>query len=244
MVARDLYECGRITPVDKLVPSVQVQVFGDGSKIGESAAPQPWEPVWTDSLKASWSVTAQQLACPQFPDKTIKSPPSDPVTVKPEPNPLQAPGVDSGSLIVGNDTVTLYNLYTGAEALIADGGSPVSSGWFATGSANWFPISSPLTTGSVITAQQRLCGPASPPSDPGKPTGKLAAPEVLAPICEGQQYALVRDTKINANVMLRRNGGLGGYSGASPGMSPCSWAAAASSSPATRCRLSSRWGRP
>jgi hypothetical protein len=220
VVAKDLYECGRIAPVDKLVPSVQVLVFGDGSKIGESAAPQPWEPVWTDSLKASWSVTAQQLACPQFPAKTIKSPPSDPVTVKPEPNPLQAPGVDSGSLVVGNDTVTLYNLYTGAEALIADGGSPVSSGWFATGPANWFPISSPLTGSSVITAQQRLCGPASPPSDPVKPTGDLAAPEVLAPICEGQQYALVRGTKINANVMLLRNGGNGGYSGAAPGDVP------------------------
>ena len=167
-------------------------------------------------LQANQKVTAIQVACEDDPAKTITSPESDPVTVQPAPNPMPAPSVYAANLIAGNDTVDLTGLYVGARVRVYDNGTEVGGG-YATGSGNYVPIDPPLTSSSSITATQELCGNTSPESDPEKPGTELSAPTLLGPICKGQRHVLVRDTILNATVVVFRNGSIVGYGGAGPG---------------------------
>lgn len=215
-VGDDLYECGIVVPVGNLVPSVRVHVTEDGNLVGNMPVAKEWHPVITSPLHAGGSVEAQQFAC-EGTDHEIQGMMSDPVAAKAAPVPTPPPGVDAASLIVGNDTVTLTKLLVGAGARITDRGNVVSSGWFATGPANWFPIDTPLEAASEIQAVQELCGNVSDPSDPVKPEGELQRPIVVGPICEGTQFVIVRDTTINANVVVLRNGNPAAYGGAGPG---------------------------
>lgn len=215
-VGKDIFQCGRIVPVDKLVESVKVRVFENGAPIGEAEAAGTWQPVFVQPLQAGSSVTAQQIACEDEADKTIKGPMSDPVTVKPEPQPLRTPRVDASTTIIGNDAVALYDLYVGSEVQVRDNANPVGGG-FATATGNWCPISPPVHVGSSVTANQKLCGPPSPDSPPVKPTTELKAPQMLAPICAGSQFAVIRGTVVNANVILFRSGQMVGNAGAVAG---------------------------
>jgi hypothetical protein len=215
-VGDDLYECGIIVPVGNLVPGVRVHVSENGGEIGNEPVAQAWHPVFTQPLHAAGKVTAQQFAC-EGTDHEVSGVVSDPVTVKAAPNPVPAPQVDAASLIPGNDTVTLTGLLVGAGAEIFDGGGSVSKGRVATGGANWFPIDPPLTGSSSITATQELCGNVSPPSDPVTPKGELPAPVVVGPICDGARFVVIRNTIVNATVVLMRNGSIVGYGGAVPG---------------------------
>jgi hypothetical protein len=215
-VGKDLYECGHIVPVDKLVPSVKVHVFEAGGPIGDAEVAGTWQPVFTTALHKQKDVTAQQIACEMDEAKTIKSPLSDPVTVKPEPQPLKSPTVDPSSVIAGNDAVAIYDLYVGAEVQVKESSAPIGGG-FATAGANWCPIFPPVKSNPNITANQKLCGPPSPDSPPVTTTAPLNAPTVVGPICAGSQFVVVRDTTVNATILLFRNGGLVGTGGAGPG---------------------------
>lgn len=216
VVGNDIYECGVIVPVDKLSPSVTVKAFEDVTEVGSAVTPDPWVPVWTQPLHVAKHVTAQQFACEGISTKEIKGPVSEPVSVKPASHPMPKPGVDPQSLVVGNDTVTLTGLYVGAQVVVSDNGVKVGSGW-ATGGANWCPLTSVLTSTSNITATQELCGDTSPPSDPVEPLKELKAPKVLSPICDKSQFVILRDTIVNANVVVFRNNQPVGYSGAISG---------------------------
>jgi len=215
-VNQDLYACGVIVPVGNLVPSVRVHVLEDGVEVGSQPSATEWTPVWTAPLTAGRSVTALQIACETDSLHKISSPPSDPVTVQPAPNPVPAPGIDAPSLVVGNDAVVLTNLYVGSHVVVFDNGITVGGGWTTAG-ANWVPISQPLTASSSITATQELCGVTSPPSDPVPPSGKLEPPVVLEPICQGARFVVIRNTFFNATVVVMRNGAIVGYGGSAGG---------------------------
>ncbi|MFN2137984.1 MAG: transglutaminase domain-containing protein [Candidatus Promineifilaceae bacterium] len=214
VVNPDIYECGRVVPVSNLSPSVRVHVSENGAVIGSKPTDGTWEDVVTQPLNAGGSVTAQQVACEGDAAQEVKSPVSEPVIVQGAPNPMPAPKVDAKSLYVGNDTVTCLDLLIGSAITILDSGNVVSNGWLANGPANVFPIDNEITANSVISATQELCGNVSPESDPADPEGELRAPIVLEPICEGSQFAVIRDTVINANVVLFVNGAVAGYGGA------------------------------
>jgi hypothetical protein len=215
IVGKDIFECGRIVPVGELMQSVIVHVFEEGNEIGTTPTPDTWCPVFTTPLDANKMVTAIQTAGECVPGDELKSPESDPVSVKPAPNPVPSPAVDPQSLVVGNDAVVLTNLCCGAEVTVLDNGTAVGGG-YATGSANWCPISSPLLANSKISAVQDLCV-ASLPSDEVEPKGQLRAPVVVGPICEGARFVIIRETTVNANVVLFRGGQIIGYGGAMPG---------------------------
>lgn len=215
-VGKDLYECGHIVPVDKLVPSVKVHVFEAGVPIGDAPAAGTWEPVFTAALQRQKDVTAQQIACEMDEAKKITSPPSDPVTVKAEPQPLTSPTVDPSSVIAENDAVAIYGLFVGAEVQVKESNAPIGGG-FATAGANWCPISPPVKSNPNITANQKLCGPPSPDSPPVTTTAPLKPPTVVGPICAGSQFVIVRDTTVNATVLLFRNGSFVTAAGAQPG---------------------------
>jgi hypothetical protein len=217
VVGADLFDCGAIAPVGHLVPSVMVHVFEDGTEVGSGPTAGDWLPVWTSPLHAGKQVTAVQVACDDDPSHTLKSPSSDPVTVQPIPLPLPKPGIDGGSLYAGNDAVTLTGLFVGAKITVYDKGTIVASDQYATGGANLCPINAPLSSGSVITATQELCGNVSVPSDPARPTAELPALEVLDPICAGSQFVVIRHSVVNANVVVLRNGSVVGYGGGVPG---------------------------
>lgn len=215
-VGKQLFECGIVVPVGNLVPSVRVHVTENAHEIGNEPTAQTWHPVLTGRLHANGQVSARQVAC-EGTSHEIMGPPADDVTVQAAPAPIPTPHPDVNSLIPGNDTVTLTSLLVGAGVQIFDGGAAVSTGWYATGDANYFPISPPLSASSSITAIQELCGKGSAPSDPVHPQGQLGALIVVGPICAGARFVVVRATTINANVVVMRNGGIVGYGGAAPG---------------------------
>jgi hypothetical protein len=215
VVAPDIYECGVVVPVDQLVPSVRVHVQESGVEIGSAPVAQSWTPVVTTKLNAGKPVIAEQIACEKEPAHAIKSPPSDPPTiVKPAPNPVPTPVVDKKSFIVGNDTATLGNLYVGAAVSISDNGIVVSSGQFATAPSNLVPLDRKIVSTSKLTSTQELCGRTSLPSEPVEPTSELQALKVVEPICPDSQFVVIRNSVVNANVVLFRNGGIVGYGGA------------------------------
>jgi hypothetical protein len=213
-VGKDIYDCGVIVPVGDLVESVRVHVMADQQKIGQAEAPGTWKAVWTRPLKEGEKVTAIQIACEEDPQRTIKSPESNPVQVKPAPRPVPAPSV--GNVVIGNDKVDLYGLLVGAKVKVYDRATVVGGG-AATGSANWCPIDPPISSASVITATQKLCNITSNPSSPGEITKILKAPTVVGPICDGAHHVVIRNTVINSTVFVTRNGAIVGYGGAVSG---------------------------
>lgn len=213
-----LYECGRVVPVGDMLESVRVKVFDEAvTVIGNEAVAGKWQPIWTAPLVKDRGVTAQLFACEHDPMMTVIGPPSTPaVKVQPMPSPMPSPIVLKNEQIVGNDAATVRGLLVGARVVVLDRGAVVGEG-YATAADNWVPLAKPIDSASMIQAFQELCGVASPPSPAVPPEGKLEAPIVLDPICAGQPYAVIRNTTVNATVIVFRNGGVAGYTGAGPG---------------------------
>jgi len=217
VVGKDVWACGIVVPVGGLTPSTTVKVFEDGQPIGQGNTTGNWLPVQTQPLTGGRGVTAQQVACEADPARRIVGPMSTPpVPVGTAPNPPPAPGVDKPSVIPGKDTVVLTGLFTGAEAVVRDRGNTVSSGTYATGSDNWVPITPAASATSQIDAAQNLCARSafSPTVDP---TTNIRTPELVGPICDGQQFVVVRNTMQGANVVVFANGAIVGYGGGNGG---------------------------
>ncbi len=209
-------ECGRVVPVHNLVPGVKVEVtdLTASSAIGSGATPNlwgsDWDPVGTSPLVKGHQISATQSAC-----TGVKSNPAPAVTVPPEPAPVKAPVLDTP--IVGNDAITAHDLYTGAILQAYQPGVIGSGG--ATGDTNWMGVSPPIKSSPDVTADQTLCHH-SPKSPPVTPTTHIPAPVLVGPICPGQAAAFVRDSTINATLVLLVNGVVAGYGGAAPGDVP------------------------
>lgn len=212
-----IYACGQVVPVHGLVPGVNVEVedVTSGTPIGNGGTPNDWgsdwDPVVTAALVAGHQVRAVQSAC-----TGIKSPPSAPETVAPEPSPLLAPVLETP--IVGNDAITAHGLYTGALLQAFDHTTSIGSG-LATGDANWMHVAPPISATASISAEQTLCHH-SPQSPPQTPTNRIPPPQLLGPICPRQSAAFVRDSTIDATLVLLKNGVIVGYGGAAPGDVP------------------------
>ncbi|MEV6339768.1 transglutaminase-like domain-containing protein [Nocardia vinacea] len=215
LVVAPLYECGVVVPVGNLVPSTRVHVTENDAEVGATAVAQNYHPVVTIPLHANSTVKAAAVACGGT-DHEVRGPESDGVSPLPAPSPIPAPTVDAASLIPGSDVVTLTGLLVGAGVEIFDNGVLVSSGWYATTGANWFPLEKRLSN-TPITARQQLCGNFSAPSAPEIPSATLAAPEVIGPICAGARHVVVRRSTINATVVILRNGNPMTHGGAAPG---------------------------
>jgi hypothetical protein len=212
-----IYQCGRVVPVSDLLPGVTVSVndlSAGNAAIGTGFTPNDWgsafDPVVTSQLLTGHKIAATQTAC-----GTSVSPVSAAVAVLPEPLPLKPPSLDQP--VVGNDALTLHDLYTGALIQALDHTTAIGSG-LATGSSNWMKVA-PIAATGVITATQTLCHH-SPPSKPLQPTNKLPAPVLLAPICPKAPYATARNTTIDATLVLLKNGAVAGNGGAAPGDVP------------------------
>ena len=216
-IVEPLYECGRVVPVANLVPSTRLHVLENGAEIGQAAVAQTFHAVLTPPLKVGSQISAVQVAC-EGTNHEIKGPQSDFASPPPlpAPSPPPAPTVDAASLIPGNDVVTLTGLLVGAGVQIFDQGNLVSSGWLATAGANRFPLDKRLSN-TPIKATQELCGNVSPASDPVVPAGRLEALQVLGPICVGARFVVIRDSTINATVVVLRNGQPMTHGGAAPG---------------------------
>jgi hypothetical protein len=211
LVGPDLFSCGQVVPVDRLNPGTHVSVFRNGgsSPIGEDEATQAWVPVVTQSLNAGDQITAVQTACPEIPTKRITSPTSVPVSVRVSPNPPPAPNIEPYP--VGADVVVLNGLFVGADVQVFDNGVPAGAG-LATAARNRAPLQPAATSGSRVSASQKLCS-ISPPSIPQPPSFTLKAPTIVPPVCEGTHYVTVRDTYPNSIVVLFRNGVIAGMAG-------------------------------
>jgi hypothetical protein len=217
-VATDIWGCGAVVPVGKLTPSTTVKVFEDGSFVGQGSSTGDWLPVMTQALVAGRGVTAQQVACEEDATRRIEGPLSTPaVPVKAAPNPPPPPSVYPPTVVPGKDTVDLFDLFVGAEAIVRDRGTVVSApGLFATATANWWPIFPAPVATSKIDAAQKLCS-TSAFSTPVDPTTELWTPELAEPICKGQQFVVVRRTMLGAGLVVSANGSPVGYSGGTGG---------------------------
>lgn len=211
-----IYACGRIVPVHGLTPGVDVEVrdIATNSVIGNDATPNDWgstwDPVFTSALVSAHQITANQSAC-----TGVKSPNAPARPVLSAPNPPNPPILDSP--IIGNDAITAHGLYTGSLLRAFQSGT-IGSG-FSTAETNWMHVSPKIAAAPGVTAEQDLCQH-SPRSVPQKPTDKLPPLILLAPICPGAPAVLVRDSTINATLVLLKNNAIVGYGGAAPGDVP------------------------
>jgi hypothetical protein len=218
-----IYACGRIVPVHGLVSGVKVQVkdITTNKVIGSGSTPNlwgsDWDPVFTQSLISGDEIVARQFACTNV--SSVFSSPG--VPVQPEPNPFNPPTLDPP--IIDNSTVTEHGLFPGAffQAIDNDGATHTAVGSaYATTPDNWINISPhvrPLP--HEISAEQTLCQ-SSGPSTPVPPTTTIPPVELLKPICPGASAAYVRNSTINATLVLLKNGVIVGYGGAAPGDVP------------------------
>jgi hypothetical protein len=213
-VGNDIYACGQIVGVHGLLPGVTVSVAdvtAGGAIIGGGFTPNDWGndwvPAYASSLVGGDQITATQASC-----SAPASPASGPKTVLADPSPMLPPQLDPP--IVGNDALTMHGLYTGASVQAFDATSPIGSG-LATGSDNWMPVSTIASTAS-ISAQQALCTTSSS-STPQTPVSAIAPPVLLGPICPDQSIVKVRNTTIDATLVLLNNGVVVGNGGAAPG---------------------------
>jgi hypothetical protein len=215
-----IYACGRVVPVHGLVSGVAVEVQDETAvtTIGNGFTPNDWgsdwDPVGTSALTFNHEIKAKQSAC-----TGIQSGFSPSVPEQPEPSPLTAPTLDPP--IVNNDAITAHGLFTGAlvEAFDTLSAPPLGSG-YATAESNWMHIAPPVKPlPHEIWAQQTLCH-RSPKSKPTPPTETIPEPLLLGPICPRQSAAFVRNSTINATLVLLKNGMVVGYGGAAPGDVP------------------------
>jgi hypothetical protein len=209
-----IYACGRVVPVTGLTSGVTVQVNDAtaGTNIGNGFTPNNWgdnwAPVGTSSLKSGDKISATQQAC-----TGVASQPSPQQPVNPDPTHINPPTVETP--IVGNDAITLQKLFTGAEVSASDHNTGIGAG-LATGASNWMSVHPNIPANASITAEQQLCS-SSGPSAPVVAVSQLPPPLLVGPICPGQQAVVVRNTTINATLVLLQNGTVVGYGGAEPG---------------------------
>ncbi|HEY6292890.1 MAG TPA: hypothetical protein VI455_15175, partial [Terriglobia bacterium] len=209
-----IYACGHVVPVHNLVPGVTVEVRDDtaGATAGTGATPNlwggDWDPVGTSALVLGHKMSAKVSACTGTPSVT-----STAVTVLGDP-PAVAPTLDTP--IIGNDAITAHGLYIGS-LLQAFQPGPIGSG-YSTAETNWMEVAT-IKSAPAVTAEQDLCskGPKTPPYTP---TNNIPAPTLVGPICPGQAAAIVRNSTINATLVLLKNGSVVGYGGAAPGDVP------------------------
>jgi len=214
MVGTALYECGRVVPVSGLVPSTRVHVYENAGEVGVAPAATSSVPVVTAPLHKDGLVTARQFGCEGTEHQVDGLPSDPPVRVQPVPTPVPAPGIDEPTLIPGNDAVLATHLLVGAEIQVTRGGVVIGGG-LACADANWVPLNTKLT-GEKIFVTQKLCDHLSDPAE-ATPQGALSAPFVVGPICAEARHVVVRETIVNATVVVLRNGSTVGYAGAGPG---------------------------
>jgi hypothetical protein len=211
-----IFACGRIVPVHNLVPGVNVEVrdLTAATNIGNGATPNlwgsNWDPVVTSALVKGHKITAKQAAC-----TGVSSADAPPAVVLPEPSPFTPPSLDAP--IIGNDAITAHGLFTGSSLEAFQTGA-IGSG-LSTAESNWMHVSPPIKPSPDVTAEQTLCHH-SPKSPPATPTNNIPAPTLVGPICPRQAAAFVRDTTINATLVLLQNNVVVGYGGAAPGDVP------------------------
>jgi hypothetical protein len=211
-----IYACGWIVPVRNLTSGVTVEVrdVTVNAVVGNGATPNlwgsSWDPVGTQALVAGHQITANQSACTGVASLMAAAMP-----VQPEPSPLIAPTLDPP--IIGNDAITAHGLYNGS-LLQAFQSASIGSG-FSTAETNFMHVAPPIAASPGVTAEQRLCHH-SPQSPPQTPTNHIPRPTLLAPICRNEAAAIVRNTTINATLVLLKNNAVVGYGGAAPGDVP------------------------
>jgi hypothetical protein len=181
-----LFECGRATAVNGLVPGSTVTVTADGGQVARFGAPGPW--VLTGiapPFELGQQVVAVGSLCGE------ETPPSAPVTVQDRPATLPAPAIDAP--IAGAELVVVRNLVNGATFEISRNGI-VEGSWASPGDACQV-IVSPLAEGDLLTVWQRLC-PGDPTSPEGgatvQPCSALGAPDV-APVEAGDDFVRLLD---------------------------------------------------
>jgi hypothetical protein len=210
-----IYACGRVAPVHNLVPGVTVEVrdLTAPAVIGTGATPNlwggDWDPVVTSALVKAHMITAKQSSC-----TGVNSADAAPVAVLVDPAPIKFPTFDTP--IIGNDAITAHGLYIGS-LLKAFQPGPIGSG-LSTAESNWMGIAT-IKSAPGVTMEQDLCTP-SPMSPPVNPTNSIPAPILVGPICPGSPAAIVRNTTINAILVLLKNNVVVGYGGAAPGDVP------------------------
>jgi hypothetical protein len=218
-ISPDIYACGRVVPVNNLVSGVTVKVTDTTANVtlGSSFTPNDWgsdwSPVFTSALKANHQTIAVESACVGKP-----SAPSPSVNVKTDPSPMTPPTLTPP--VVGDDTISLSNLDTGAlldaKNTAVSPAKDLGSG-YATGSNNWMQLPAPLTASETVAVTETLCAGSTTESQGEKPVSTLDAPVLLGPICPGQAAVQVSNTTLNATLVLFKNGAIVGYGGAAPG---------------------------
>ena len=218
VVVPDIYECGRVVPVANLVASTHVEVSdftpSPPSLLGTGETTGEWDAIVTSPLVAGHQITAQQIACPNIPTKTVRSPVSaPPLSVKSAPNPPPTLSIDS--YIPGTEQLVVRNLLVGAQIQLNYGNTSIPDG-LANAAANAVDVPPAPRPPTLITATQTLCS-SSLPSAPAVAMNKPTTPILGSPICPGSHYVMVDRTTPGLHVVLLRNGSSIGHVGGTLG---------------------------
>lgn len=193
LIAGPLFECQRSVSVSNVFEGATVTVsrtmgtslvscFDYGNEHFDGISP----------LKVGETLVATQ----SFPKCQLKSPPSAPVIVA-KANPVPSPTIH-GPLCDGSTTVEIQNLMPGSQVRILQNGAIIGLGEASDATID-FEIPLPgLVGGTVITAEQELCGKWSLPSnsvkvDP-KPAG-ITPTKIPGPLFECS--SVVRVTNVH-----------------------------------------------
>ncbi len=214
----NVWECGRVVPVGGLVAGVKVKVFEDAVLRGQSESSGNWKSVVTNAaLSKNKKITAKQFICESKPALKKESPLSAFIGVNEFPNNFDSPTIRVDTVIVGNNSVTLDELYVGAKVEIFDKGLLIGSG-YANATTNWVPLSTTIKSDSEITATQTLCE-TSPKTPVIEPKNELPKLEIIGPICDDDNFVRIENDILNATILILQEGNVIGIAGAKEGES-------------------------
>ncbi|MCP5057729.1 MAG: hypothetical protein GY937_13535 [bacterium] len=204
-ITEPLHDCGGAISVDNLVPGGLLEVFADGTLVGDAAGcgAGQWTFV-TPVFAKGQQVHARETLC------TEVSPNSDKVQVLADPSPLPAPTV--GDVYDGSTHVAVHNIVNGAMVTVQNGPTQIA-GHYCAGGGQIFKLSPAPAAGDELTAMQKLCADPSPRGTTTvKPCTDLPAPRVM-PICVGDHFATVGGTALDSRIRVYANGNLVGDGG-------------------------------
>jgi hypothetical protein len=210
-VNEQIYQCGRVVRVDKLLESGRVEIFcateDPDKKIGETVTPNDYYWAYVNpALVKDHLIHARWLPPDDCDWQSQKPLPMKSLAkrVKPEPLPRQIPVPRKG--YVGSRFVTVDRTLMGAlvELWNEQGTDKLAEGYALNGSKT-FKLRDPIAAGAKFTARQKLCD-YSKRSRAVPAEEDLPPPSVEGPLCHLGDKLLIRNTApgIEVVVFVRR----------------------------------------
>lgn len=201
-----IHNCGGAIGVRNLAQGGLLEAFANSARVGSAAGCGAGQWVFAaPPFVTGQGVYATETLC------TTTGPKSDLVTVTPEPTTLGPLTV--GDVYEGGKYCNVWGIANGATVKVMNGAQQIA-GHACSGGGQVFRLQPQPAQGDALTATQRLCQTASPPSPPVtvKPCSALPAPK-LAPPCASDDAVTVVGFAPDARIRVFAGGAIVGDGG-------------------------------